>query len=90
MGIVLFFAQGAAAMFGVWVEDKGGTRFINELANRRVRADAIMTLLNKGTKCYAVADSLGHRADGSLAPRASRKDARARVREEVRDARGAR
>lgn len=59
MGIVLFFAQGAAAMFGVWVEDKGGTRFINELANRKVRADVIMTLLNKGTKCYAVADSLG-------------------------------
>lgn len=59
MGIALFFAQGAAAMFGVWVEDKGGTRFINELANRKVRADAIMTLLNQGTKCYAVADSLG-------------------------------
>lgn len=59
MGIVLFFAEGAAAMFGVWVEDKGGTRFINELANRKVCDDAIMTLLNKGTKCYAVADSLG-------------------------------
>ncbi len=57
MGIALFFAQGAAAMYGVWVEDKGGTRFVNELANRKVRADAIMGYLNKGGHCYAVADA---------------------------------
>ena len=59
MGIALFFAQGAAAMYGVWVEDKGGNRFVNELANRKVRADAIMVYLNKGGHCYAVADSTG-------------------------------
>ena len=59
MGIALFFAQGAAAMFGVWVEDKNGTRFVDELANRKVRADAIMNLLNQGVHCYAVADSKG-------------------------------
>lgn len=59
MGIALFFAQGAAAMYGVWVEDKGGDRFVNELANRKVRSDAIMTYLNKGGRCYAVADAQG-------------------------------
>lgn len=59
MGIALFFAQGAAAMYGVWVEDKGGKRFVNELANRKVRSDAIMVYLNKGGHCYAVADSVG-------------------------------
>lgn len=59
MGIALFFAQGAAAMFGVWVEDKNGSRFVNELANRKVRADAIMNLLNKGVHCYAIADANG-------------------------------
>lgn len=50
---------GAAAMFGVWVEDKNGSRFVNELANRKVRADAIMNLLNKGVHCYAIADANG-------------------------------
>ena len=35
MGIALFFAQGAAAMFGVWVQDKTGERFVDELANRK-------------------------------------------------------
>ena len=59
MGIALFFAQGAAAMFGVWVEDKKGSRFVDELANRKVRADAIMNLLNQGVHCYAVADAAG-------------------------------
>ena len=59
MGIALFFAQGAAAMYGVWVEDKGGKRFVNELANRKVRSDTIMVYLNKGGHCYAVADSVG-------------------------------
>ena len=59
MGIALFFAQGAAAMFGVWVQDKTGERFVDELANRKVRADAIMTLLNEGIHCYAVADAKG-------------------------------
>ena len=59
MGIALFFAQGAAAMFGVWVQDKTGERFVDELANRKVRADAIMTLLNEGIHCYAIADAKG-------------------------------
>lgn len=56
MGIALYFAQGGAAMYGLWVEDKGGTRFVNELANRKVRADAIMNLLNRGVHCFAISD----------------------------------
>lgn len=58
-GIAVFFAQGCAAMFGVWVENKGGTRFVNELANRKVRADAILNLLPKGISCHAISDANG-------------------------------
>ena len=68
MGIALFFAQGAAAMFGVWVEDKNGSRFVDELANRKVRADAIMNLLNQGVHCYAVADAEGVKPMGISRP----------------------
>ncbi len=59
MGIALFFSQGAAAMFGVWVRDDNGERFVDELANRKVRADAIANLLNRGVRCFAVADAAG-------------------------------
>ena len=68
MGIALFFAQGAAAMFGVWVEDRNGSRFVDELANRKVRADAIMNLLNQGVHCYAVADAGGVKPMGISRP----------------------
>ena len=43
MGIALYFAQSAAAMFGIWVNCATGKRFVDELANRKVRADAVST-----------------------------------------------
>ena len=55
MGIALFFAQGAAAMYGLWINCATGRRFINELANRKVRADAIISAGNKGQMCIAIA-----------------------------------
>ena len=55
MGIALFFAQGAAAMYGLWVNCSTGKRFINELANRKVRADAIINAGNRGEMCIAIA-----------------------------------
>jgi flavocytochrome c len=56
MGIALFFAQGAAATMGMWVDCTTGRRFVNELANRKVRADAVINNNNKGHVCIALSD----------------------------------
>jgi flavocytochrome c len=56
-GLGPHFAQEAAAMFGIWVDANTGKRFISELANRKLRADAIMNLMNGGHQCIAIADS---------------------------------
>lgn len=58
-GLGPHFAQEAAAMFGIWVNASTGKRFISELANRKLRADAIMNLGNKGQQCVAIADASG-------------------------------
>ena len=55
-GLGPHFAQEGAAMFGVWVNTTTGKRFISELANRKLRADAIMNFMNHGQKCIAIAD----------------------------------
>ena len=48
-GLSVVFNQSGGAEFGVWV-DSTGRRFVNELANRKVRADAIFALHDKGLK----------------------------------------
>lgn len=53
MGIGWQFNQTAAAEYGMWVNSKGD-RFVNELANRKVRADAIMVEQQNGKKAFAV------------------------------------
>ena len=53
MGIGWQFNQNGAAEFGLWV-NSDGKRFVNELANRKVRADAIMVEQSKGKKCWAI------------------------------------
>ena len=53
MGIGWQFNQTAAAEYGLWV-NADGKRFVNELANRKVRADAIMVEQAKGLKCFAI------------------------------------
>lgn len=58
-GLAPHFAQEAAAMYGIWVNAKTGKRFISELANRKLRADKIMELGNKGENCIALADETG-------------------------------
>ena len=58
-GLGPHFAQEAAAMFGIWVQAQTGKRFINELANRKIRADAIMNIMNKGGNCLAICDKAG-------------------------------
>ena len=56
MGLSPFFAQLCAAMYGIWVDTKTGKRFINELADRKIRADAIIRV---GNKCIAMTDAYG-------------------------------
>ena len=53
MGIGWMFNQTAAAEYGLWV-NSDGARFVNELANRKVRADAIMVEQANGRKCFAI------------------------------------
>lgn len=53
MGIGWEFNQSGAAEFGVWV-NTDGKRFVNELANRKVRADAIMVEQQNGKRCWAI------------------------------------
>lgn len=55
MGIALYYAQGTAASYGLWINCKSGKRFINELANRKERADAIIEAGNRGERCIAIA-----------------------------------
>lgn len=54
LGIAFIFHAGCAAPFGIWVSSLTGKRFVNEEANRKVRADAIFAELGKGGHCYSV------------------------------------
>ncbi|HOL59407.1 MAG TPA: flavocytochrome c [Syntrophales bacterium] len=56
MGLNPFFAQLCCAMYGLWIDTKTGKRFVNELADRKIRADAI---LRAGNKCIAFTDAHG-------------------------------
>lgn len=52
-----FAWSGHVSMYGIWVENATGKRFINELANRKVRANAIFAQLAKGRECLAIGDA---------------------------------
>ncbi len=56
-GLAVGFAQDCCAMYGLWVNTTTGERFVNELANRKVRADAIINLNNKNQQCIAISDT---------------------------------
>lgn len=58
MGLSVVFNQSGGAEFGVWV-DSEAKRFVNELANRKIRADAIFELHSQGKKAYAICDQNG-------------------------------
>ena len=53
MGLGWTFAQSGAAEYGLWVSTTG-KRFVNELANRKVRADAIMVEQTNGHRAVAI------------------------------------
>ena len=52
-----FAWSGHVSMYGVWVASGTGKRFVNELANRKVRSDAIFAQLAKGYECLAIGDA---------------------------------
>lgn len=52
-----FAWSGHVSMFGLWIDTTTGNRFINELANRKIRADAALNQLNLGHVCIAIGDS---------------------------------
>ncbi|MCI5851933.1 MAG: flavocytochrome c [Sutterellaceae bacterium] len=53
MGLGWTFSQSGAAEYGLWVSTSG-KRFVNELANRKIRADAIMNEQSKGLRAVAI------------------------------------
>jgi flavocytochrome c len=53
MGIGWTFSQSGAAEYGLWVSTTG-KRFVNELANRKIRADAIMVEQNNGHRAISI------------------------------------
>lgn len=57
LGIAFIFHAGCAAPFGAWVTSLSGKRFVNEQANRKVRADAIFSELEKGGHCFSVCNA---------------------------------
>ena len=60
-GIGPDFASYIAFPYGIMVNPKTGCRFVNEMADRKIRADAI---LNVGQPCIGIADQGGINASG--------------------------
>ncbi|MGB3389631.1 MAG: flavocytochrome c, partial [Pseudaminobacter sp.] len=56
LGLNPFFAQFCGAQYGLWIDTITGRRFVNELADRKIRADAI---IKAGNKCIAFTDAKG-------------------------------
>ena len=64
------FSSYIAFPYGIIVDPATGRRFINEMADRKIRADAILA---KGHPCICVADSKAFTASGHNIPRALKK-----------------
>jgi len=60
-GIGPDFASYIAFPYGIMVNPETGSRFVNELADRKIRADAI---LNIGRPCIGIADQEGIKTSG--------------------------
>lgn len=56
MGLAPDFVQGTTAAYGLWINTETGERFVNELADRKTRADAIIAT---GNKVIAFVDEQG-------------------------------
>ncbi len=47
---------GHTQAYGFWIDAATGERFVNELADRKIRSDAIMIRANQGHECLSVGD----------------------------------
>lgn len=47
---------GHTQAYGFWIDAATGERFVNELADRKIRSDAIMVRANAGHECLSVGD----------------------------------
>lgn len=56
-GLAPHFVQGVTASYGLWIDTQTGKRFVNELADRKTRADAILAA---GNRTIAFADAEGY------------------------------
>ena len=69
-GIGPDFASYVAFPYGIMINPQTGRRFVNELADRKVRADAILRI---GQPCIGIADEQGLRASGRRIERCLKK-----------------
>ena len=59
MGLASHFATIAGSLYGVWVDSKTGSRFVDEFGDRKVCTDAILGVINRGGKALAISDQNG-------------------------------
>ena len=64
-GTAPHFVQGITALYGLWIDTQTGKRFVNENADRKTRADAILAV---GNKTIAVADAEAYARGGTGGP----------------------
>ncbi|MBO6639926.1 MAG: flavocytochrome c [Roseitalea sp.] len=62
-GLAPHFVQGVTASYGLWVNTRTGKRFVNELADRKTRADAILATGNNAVAISNVAGMATERLD---------------------------
>lgn len=48
---------GHTQAYGFWIDAATGERFVNELADRKIRSDAILLRLNQGHECLSIGDN---------------------------------
>ena len=58
-GLRATFATIAGSLYGVWVDSKTGSRFVDEFGDRKVCTDAILGVINRGGKALAISDQNG-------------------------------
>ena len=64
-GTAPHFVQGITASYGLWIDTQTGKRFVNENADRKTRADAILAV---GNKTIAIADAEAYARGGTGGP----------------------
>ena len=72
-GIAPAFAQAISGLYGMWVDPETGERFVNEMADRRTRAQAEIEVGNDPEYPIAIADSTAVQGFGDYIANAKEK-----------------